>query len=167
MEMIRRANSGDIDALLALWHEMMETHKGMHPDFRVSENADVVVASNFTGLFDDPSSTIFVAEEEEKVVGMLIAQVRIGLSYTATIKSGYIRDVSVTGEYRRSGIGMKLVEAGIEFLESYDVEYIDLITGSVNDASNDFWAKMGFDETLKVRTRYISQDLIKNKPNNS
>ena len=65
--------------LLSLWHEMMRSHKGMHPDFRIAENADVAITSNFTTLFDDSSAAFIVAEEEDKVVGMLVAQVRHGL----------------------------------------------------------------------------------------
>ncbi|TFB13209.1 GNAT family N-acetyltransferase [Candidatus Marinimicrobia bacterium MT.SAG.4] len=150
--MIRRANTTDIQDLLSLWNEMMRSHKGMHPDFRIAENADVAIASNFTTLFDDSSAAFIVAEEEDKVVGMLIAQVRHGLSYTATEISGYIRDVAVAKSFRGKGIGRELVQAGVEFLKSKNVEYIDLITGSSNNISNDFWQKMGFKETLKVRT---------------
>jgi len=131
---------------------MMNSHKGMHPDFRISDNADLAVASNFTALFDDSMSAFIVAEEDQKIVGMLIAQVRQGLPYTATEISGYIRDVAVTKISRGKGIGRKLVNAGVKFLKLKNVEYIDLITGSTNDISNDFWDKMGFKETLKVRT---------------
>ena len=141
--------------LLSLWHEMMNSHKGMHPDFRVSELADAAVTSNFTTLFDDSVSAFIVAEEDNKVVGMLIAQVRHGLPYTATELSGYIRDVAVAKSFRGKGIGRELVKAGVEFLKSQKVEYIDLITGSSNNISNDFWNKMGFKETLKVRTLLI------------
>ena len=83
---------------------------------------------------------------------MLVAQVRHGLPYTATELSGYIRDVAVAKSFRGKGIGRELVEAGVDFLKSKNVEYIDLITGSSNNISNDFWQKMGFKETLKVRT---------------
>ena len=145
--------------LLLLWHEMMNSHKGMHPDFRIAENADLAVTSNFTALFDDSSSAFIVAEEDHKIVGMLIAQVRQGLPYTATEISGYIRDVSVTKVSRGKGIGRKLVDAGVKFLKSKNVEYIDLITGSTNNISNDFWEKMGFKETLKVRTLSMESGL--------
>lgn len=141
--------------LLSLWHEMMNSHKGMHPDFRIAENADAAVTSNFTALFDDDSSAFIVAEEDDKIVGMLIAQVRHGLPYTATEISGYIRDVAVTEAFRGKGIGKELVKEGVEFLKSKNAEYIDLITGSTNNVSNDFWNKLGFKETLKVRTLSI------------
>ena len=150
--MIRRAKVSDMKDLLLLWHEMMHSHKGMHPDFRIAENADLAVASNFTALFDDSLTAFIVAEEDHQIVGMLIAQVRHGLPYTATEISGYIRDVSVTKVFRGKGIGRELAEAGVKFLKSKNVEYIDLITGSKNDISNDFWENMGFKETLKVRT---------------
>ena len=156
--MIRRAKESDMPDLLSLWHEMMNSHKGMHPDFRIAEHADVAVASNFTALFDDSSAAFIVAEEEDKVVGMLIAQVRHGLPYTATEISGYIRDVSVTKGSQGRGIGRELVEASVDFLKSKNVEYIDLITGSTNDISNDFWEKMGFKETLKVRTLSLGSE---------
>ena len=148
-----------MQGLLLLWHEMMNSHKGMHPDFRIAENADLAVTSNFTALFDDSLSAFIVAEEDHKIVGMLIAQVRQGLPYTATEISGYIRDVSVTKVCRGKGIGKKLVEAGVKFLKSKNVEYIDLITGSTNNISNDFWEKMGFKETLKVRTLSMESGL--------
>ena len=60
---------------------------------------------------------------------------------------------------RGKGIGKKLVEAGVKFLKSKNVEYIDLITGSTNNISNDFWEKMGFKETLKVRTLSMESGL--------
>lgn len=145
--------------LVSLWHEMMKYHKGMHPDFRIAENANVAVTSNFTALFDDSYSAFIVAEEDHKIVGMLIAQVRQGLPYTATETSGYIRDVAVTKAFRGKGIGRELVNAGVEFLKSQKVEYIDLITGSTNKISNDFWKKMGFKETLKVRTLLLGSEL--------
>lgn len=145
--------------LVSLWHEMMKYHKGMHPDFRISENADVAVTANFTALFDDSHSAFIVAEEDQKIVGMLIAQVRQGLPYTATEISGYIRDVTVTKAFREKGIGGELVGAGVKFLKSQNVEYIDLITGSTNKISNDFWEKMGFKETLKVRTLLFDSEL--------
>ena len=148
-----------MQGLLLLGHEMMNSHKGMHPDFRIAENADLAVTSNFTALFDDSLSAFIVAEEDHKIVGMLIAQVRQGLPYTATEISGYIRDVSVTKVCRGKGIGKKLVEAGVKFLKSKNVEYIDLITGSTNNISNDFWEKMGFKETLKVRTLSMESGL--------
>ena len=103
--MIRRANASDMQDLLSLWHEMMRSHKGMHPDFRISENADGAITSNFTTLFEDSTAAFIVAEEEDKVVGMLVAQVRHGLPYTATELSGYIRDVAVAKSFRGKGIG--------------------------------------------------------------
>ena len=164
--MIRIAKPDDMNDLLILWNEMMDSHKGMHPDFRISKNADMAMASNFTSLFDDTTSAIIVAEEDNRVVGMLIAQSRVGLPYTQTEKTGYIRDVSVTRSFRRTGIGKKLVEAGIEFLKSVDVEYIDLITGSENEDSNEFWKEMGFKETLKIRSLLLSPKLKQNKSDN-
>lgn len=161
--MIRKARTDDMNDLLFLWNEMMGSHLGMHPDFRISKNADMAMASNFTNLFDDTTSTILVAEEDNKVVGMLIAQSRVGLPYTRTEKTGYFRDVSVTKSFRGMGIGKKLVEAGIKFLVSLDVEYIDLITGSDNEKSNEFWEKMGFEETLKIRSLLLSPELTKNR----
>ena len=92
-------------------------------------------------------------------MGMLIAQVRQGLPYTATEISGYIRDVTVTKAFRGKGIGGELVDAGVKYLKSQNVEYIDLITGSTNKLSNDFWEKMGFKETLKVRTLLFDSEL--------
>lgn len=146
--------------LVSLWHEMMKYHRGMHPDFRIAENADAAVTSNFTALFDDSYSAFIVAEDDHNnIVGMLIAQVRQGLPYTATEISGYIRDVTVRKEFRGKGIGRELVNAGVEFLKSKNVEYIDLITGSTNNISNDFWSKLGFKETLKVRTLSIDSGL--------
>lgn len=152
--------------LLFLWNEMMDSHIGMHPDFRISKNADMAMASNFTNIFDDTTSEIFVAEEDNKIIGMLIAQFRVGLPYTRTEKTGYFRDVSVTKSFRRTGVGKKLVEAGIKFLSSLDVEYIDLITGAENEESNEFWKKMGFGETLKIRSLFLSPELKQIKSDN-
>ena len=155
MVIIRRAKSADMQQLLMLWHEMMDAHKGMHPDFRVANSANLAISTNFMTLLDGPSGAIIVAESEGRIVGMLLAQTKVGLPYSQTRLSGYIRDVAVTKEFRRRGIGKQLVDEAIKFLKSQNVEYIDLITGTANETSNEFWEAMDFKESLKIRTMWF------------
>ncbi len=81
-------------------------------------------------------STCFVAEDDGELVGVIISghDGRRGFIYHTTVKT----------EYRRRGIGKKLVDAALTALEKEGIHKVALVAFEKNISGNAFWEKAGF-----------------------
>ena len=82
--------------------------------------------------------TSFVAEEDGKIVGVIIAG--------NDGRRGYIYHTAVHPDHRHQGIGTKLVDAALEALNSVGINKVALVVFSRNEDGNAFWEKIGFSE---------------------
>ena len=82
--------------------------------------------------------TSFVAEEDGKIIGVIIAG--------NDGRRGYIYHTAVHPDHRHRGIGTKLVEAALEALNSVGINKVALVVFSRNEDGNAFWEKIGFSE---------------------
>ena len=98
--------------------------------------------------------TTFVAEDDGKIVGVIMAG--------NDGRRGYIYHTAVSPDRRHEGIGTKLVEAAMEALRAAGINKVVLVVFSRNTDGNAFWEKMGFAERhdLSYRNRAIA-DLIR------
>jgi len=60
-------------------------------------------------------------------------------------RRGYIYHVAVVEEYRRRGIGRKLVETSLERLKSEGIDKCHLFVIAENTIGKNFWTSMGWD----------------------
>ncbi len=80
--------------------------------------------------------TCFVAEDEKKIVGVIMAG-----NYG---RRGYIYHTAVDKQYRNRGIAKCLVENAMSALQKEGINKAALVVFSRNKAGNAFWDKMGF-----------------------
>lgn len=99
--------------------------------------------------------TCFVAVEGDEVVGAILSG--------HDGRRGHIGHTAVRQEYRRQGIGKKLVEAALESLKKQNIRKVSLVVFARNDAGNAFWEKMGFAkrEDLAYRDYALASDMIR------
>ena len=81
-------------------------------------------------------NTCFVAEDNGKIAGVIMSghDGRRGFIYHTTVKK----------EYRRQGIGKKLVDAALAALEEEGIHKVALVAFEKNVSGNIFWEKAGF-----------------------
>ena len=91
-------------------------------------------------------STCFVAEEEGRIVGAVLAG--------HDGRRGYISHTAVDGAFRRRGIGGQLVAHTMAALEQEGITKVNLVVFSRNETGNAFWESMGF----TVRTDLTYRD---------
>lgn len=91
-------------------------------------------------------STCFVAEEEGRIVGVILAG--------HDGRRGHISHTAVDSAFRRRGIGGQLVEHTMAALEQEGITKVNLVVFSRNETGNAFWKSMGF----TVRTDLIYRD---------
>lgn len=81
-------------------------------------------------------STCFVAEEDGRIVGAIMAG--------HDGRRGYIYHTVVLPRYRRRGIARRLVESAMAALESEGINKAALVVFGRNETGNGFWESMGF-----------------------
>lgn len=81
---------------------------------------------------------MLVAEAEGKVVGFQITQLH------APTKTGYLSDIAIHPDWRRHGIGSRLVEEAVAQLQKCGANYIYGLTKTENEKIHILLEKLGF-----------------------
>lgn len=116
--------------------------------------------------FDDPypsnvlleiynlGAGFLVAQKDNSIVGYIIFWIRFE-------DEGHIISIAVDKDYRREGIGSKLVETAVEIFKKYSVKTIKLEVRMGNTQARKFYKKIGFKEN-KILEKYYedSEDAV-------
>ncbi|MCD8074633.1 MAG: GNAT family N-acetyltransferase [Lachnospiraceae bacterium] len=124
--LIRLMTIEDYDAVYNLW--MSCTGMGLN---NIDDSEDGI--RRF--LHRNPE-TCFVAEEEDKVIGVIIAG--------NDGRRGYIYHTAVSPLYRKQGIATMLVNKATEALYSLGIIKVALVVFDRNEGGNSFWENCGF-----------------------
>ena len=93
-------------------------------------------------------TTCFVVTEGNKVVGVIIAG--------HDGRRGYIYHTAVAEQYKRQGIGRRLVESSLKALSEEGINKVALLVFNRNEGAKKFWEKMGFE----ARTPKEGDDIV-------
>ena len=96
-------------------------------------------------------TTSFVAVCEEKVVGVILCG--------HDGRRGIIQHACVDPEFRRFGIGSKLVDLALGALKAEGINKVLLVAFKKNEGGNKFWESQGFTlrEDLNYRNKALSE----------
>jgi len=92
-------------------------------------------------LINSEASTLWIAREQENIVGMLT----ISLYRVPTGMRSIVEDVAVDSRYRRKGIARALMEAAIEFAHVAGANGVALTSNPRREAANKLYQSMGFE----------------------
>lgn len=87
-------------------------------------------------ILDRNPTLSFVAEEDEHIVGVIVAG--------QDGRRGYIYHTAVNQDYRNQSIAQRLVEMVLDQMKVLKISKIGLFIFQDNDIGNSFWQKMGF-----------------------
>ncbi len=153
---VRRAKRSDIDGIVGVWKEHMDFHGDIYPLFARSADGHERFAEFLSEHWNDDDWGLFVADEEGRVVGYCLATI---LDYPPVfdLKSfGFIQDMAVSAEYRRRGIGTRLLERLVLWFKERGVRRIELQALIGNEVSQSFWRKRGFTPYLNRFARNMT-----------
>ncbi len=138
---IRKMLINDYDEVYALW--MSCTGMGLNNLDDSKDGIDKFLKRN--------PDTCFIAEIENKIVGVIIAG--------NDGRRGYIYHTAVAPQYRRHGIAFKLVNTAMEALKQCGINKVALVVFDRNENGNAFWQKLGFTvrEDLVYRNKSIAE----------
>lgn len=80
--------------------------------------------------------TNFIAVEQNKIIGTIMCG--------NDGRRGYIYHAMVSPEYRRNGMGRKLVKEVTAALKSLGINKLALVVFADNEVGNGFWERIGF-----------------------
>ena len=118
---------GDYEAVYALWLSC----EGMGLN-NVDDSKEGI-----NRFLERNPKTCFVAEENSKIIGAIIAG--------NDGRRGYIYHAAVAPDRRKKGIAKKLVEAVLDAMLDIGIAKVALVVFAKNEIGNAFWEKLGFD----------------------
>ncbi len=141
--MVRKADKGDINALIKLLYQADAVHNGIRPDLFKS-NTPKYDVQELEAIISDDSKPIFVYDDGG-VVGHAFCQITEVRNHRLLqdIKTLYIDDICVDEAVRGKHIGKALFEYVRDYAKSMGCYNITLNVWEGNDSASAFYKSMG------------------------
>jgi ribosomal protein S18 acetylase RimI-like enzyme len=132
---IRQATIDDIDCLAELLSELFSIEKSFTIN-KLKQKAGLSL------LIDNKNSVVLVAEKNNRIIGMVTGQLVV-----STAEGGFsvlLEDMSVSGKYRRKGVGSDLLETLASWGFRKGAKRIQLLADRTNDPAIAFYVDHDF-----------------------
>lgn len=142
---VRPAAVTDAEAIGQLWEQLVTYHRTLDPALpRASENGADLYARRIRDKVGDSHTRTFVAESNGRIIGFVLGViVDLVPEMFASETGGFLADIYVEPNYRRSGVGRALVKALSDWFQSRGVDYLELYVANSNTEGRAFWAALG------------------------
>jgi ribosomal protein S18 acetylase RimI-like enzyme len=146
---VRTAERRDLASIAELAGQLVLQHHGFDAErFMLMPNVEAGYADFFANELSNPDVLIFAAEQAGSVVGYAYARLE-ARDWNALLDScGALHDIFVGDGVRRQGVARRLLEAVRVGLRGKGAPRLVLHTASKNVAARQFFAAMGFRETM-------------------
>jgi len=143
---IRDAERKDLDAIAALWEQLIDLHHELDDRFwiRAHDGSDKFRSWMAEGLAAE-NRVLIVADVRDEVVGFIHGSVNKSVPVMAPKLVAFVTDLVVAKAHRRCGIGIRLVEAANRWFRQRGAEEVTLNVAVRNREAREFWETMGFE----------------------
>ncbi|OGC82201.1 MAG: hypothetical protein A2V81_00460 [Candidatus Abawacabacteria bacterium RBG_16_42_10] len=154
---IRLAVPEDFDQICALFNESHALHHQALPHFFQDSTYIVYEKNIFDAAFAQKSEVIFIAEEGEKLLGAVHAEIHEsknpahqGAKVLTKRKFGFVHTLVVAAASREHGIGKELLMKVEDWFKERGIDEIEIEAWSFNERAENFYKKAGY-EPLNLR----------------
>ena len=154
---VRSAIRADLPRLGRFGASLVDEHHGFDQRrfIPTRERTPADYAAFLIRQIDDPKAIVLVADDHGDVIGYVYATDE-GYDYMALRgPAGVLQDIFVAPEFRRHGVGEKLLAAAIGELKSRGVSQVVLSIAEQNAEAQRMFARAGFRRTMVEMTREI------------
>jgi ribosomal protein S18 acetylase RimI-like enzyme len=141
---VRTAQSTDVEQIAELLRELF----AIEADFVFDRDKQV---RGLKQLLESGKDRVFVAESGKRVVGMCSVQTLISTAEGGPV--GLLEDLIVTAEFRRQGIGEKLLAAAADWAEGQSLKRLQLLADKNNLPALAFYEKQAWRQTQLICLR--------------
>jgi ribosomal protein S18 acetylase RimI-like enzyme len=154
---IRRATEADAPALGRLGALLLRAHHDFDPlrFMAPGKNPEAGYGWFLSSQIGDDDVAVFVAERDGEVAGYVYAGLEPRSWKELREACGFIHDVAVREEGRRTGIATALIDAAIEWLRTRGAPRVVLWTAEPNLAAQRLFDGLGFRRTMVEMTREL------------
>jgi ribosomal protein S18 acetylase RimI-like enzyme len=145
---VRRAESADVSAIVALYLEVEDEVVAREPTFRHAPDAAAVEA-RYLPRIDESDRLVMVADVDDVVVGFVDAILRRHLdagTYHAPGIDAYVEELIVTSRHRRRGVGRALIQGVEARARDAGARMVVLDTHVTNTIARALYASMAYRE---------------------
>lgn len=152
---IRKAKIKDLKDIVELSYKSVIYHKKLNPYYDTSKDVKEVLTKSLKKNIYSSNSCIFIAEENNKIIGYLLV-FKVDRPEMFKIKrAGLIADVFIEDGYRRTGIGNKLIKECFKWLKEGRINFVEINVEVSNKQAINFWNKEGFKDVSIERYKKI------------
>ena len=148
---IKEATLEDLNAIEALWLQLMAIHKTFDPDFFAASDDFIDMYSvDLEYKITDNMSHVLVAWHDNKIVGFVTAEIAM-LGHFQYNLNNYcvVHDIMVAEEFINLGIGNSFLDTIKKWALTHRTNHLRLSVFSPNTKANSFFDKLGFEEKFK------------------
>jgi ribosomal protein S18 acetylase RimI-like enzyme len=142
---------GRLGALLVRAHFEFDSLRFMAPRAKGEEGYARFLGSQL----DDPDTLLLVAECDNRVVGYVYAAMEPLSWLELRDACGYVHDVVVDPDARRSGVGRALLEETFRWMKERGAPRVVLLSAEKNVQAQQLFQRLGFRRTMVELTREL------------
>jgi diamine N-acetyltransferase len=153
---ISTAQQTHVGALISLKDVVHKLHALEYPDIFKYPLSASEMSDLFLGLLASDANHIFIAEEDEQVVGYVFAAIeqKNENAFMRARKTVYIHEIAVHPDYRQQGVGRELLNRVHTLAQKLNIGTVALDTWAFNSGAQTFFKRCGFEEyNLKLWRR--------------
>src|ERR1051325_2853820 len=121
---IRKYRLNDIPFIIKLLTELQEAENAVEPNRLTGVTAAKSYFEKIQKLLKKKNGKLFVAEQEDSVVGLIILFIETNDIIETPGKHLYISDIVVKKDYRQKEIGMQLVKKAEDYARKHNIPEI-------------------------------------------
>jgi ribosomal protein S18 acetylase RimI-like enzyme len=144
--MVRRAGPADADVMSALNTDVQGVHAAALPDSFKPPGPEAFSPAAAADVLARPDNLVFIAEVDEAPAGYAYAEVRRVPETAAryAYEVVHLHHLSVRPDYRRQGVGQRLLDAVRSAGEEVGIALLTLDVWSFNESARAFFHRHGF-----------------------
>ena len=155
---VREASRRDLDAIVALRLALLREHPE-HPIYgRLRPDVSDRARELFATQLRSPSEVMFLAEREDRTVGVLRCVESVGSPLLEPARYAYVSSVYVLPEARRRGALRAMIRAADRWARARGLEQMRLHNVAGSAPAELAWSALGFAVVEQVRMRTIAAD---------
>lgn len=156
---IRKLEDEDIDGISELWQEFAELREGLTERTILNEDAADYFFGYATGLLQRKDTLTLVAEDEEdeSLVGYLIASKQRKPPIYSHTRVAYLSDAFVADSHRKQGILKRFVDELEAWAKREGITAIDVMLFRENESAHAIYEHLGFHNYRTVMRKELSE----------
>lgn len=148
---LRTATTEDYEAVSVLYDQLEQVHAQALPDFFRAVEGHARPHQWFADILADENATLFVAEEQGVIVGMVHCYIRStpALPMIVPRRFVYVEDLVVNETARHQGVGRLLTERVHQWALEKEIREIELNVWEFPTSALTFYEKLGYQTTRR------------------